>query len=113
MQEMLRPTSALVGRGLSGRVALVTDGRFSGGSRGFVVGHVCPEAIDGGPIAVVRDGDEIAMDGERGVIELCVPDAELQDRLSRWVRPERNLRAGVLARYGRAARSASEGASLD
>ncbi len=112
MQEMLRPTSALVGRGLVGRVALVTDGRFSGGSRGFVVGHVCPEAAVGGPIAVVREGDEISIDANRESIELCIPTAELRGRLAAWrPRPASGLR-GVLGRYGRHAMSASQGASL-
>ncbi|MDJ0852683.1 MAG: dihydroxy-acid dehydratase [Myxococcota bacterium] len=113
MQEMLRPTSALVGRGLCGRVALVTDGRFSGGSRGFVVGHVCPEAALGGPIAGVRDGDEIAIDAERGAIDLCIPPAELAERLARWQAPAARGGRGVLGRYGRLARPASEGASFD
>jgi dihydroxy-acid dehydratase len=113
MQEMLRPTAALVGRGLSGRVALVTDGRFSGGSRGFVVGHLCPEAAVGGPIALVHDGDEIFIDAQRGVIDLCVPAEELAARQARWLPPEpTSLVRGVLARYGRHAAPASEGASL-
>ena len=118
MQEMLRPTSALVARDLGGKVALVTDGRFSGGSRGFVVGHVCPEAALGGPIAVVRDGDEIAIDAERGVLDLCIPPAERARRLARWEAPRAASdagasHAGVLARYGRLATPASQGASFD
>jgi dihydroxy-acid dehydratase len=114
MQEMLRPTAALVGRGLSGTVALVTDGRFSGGSRGFVVGHLCPEAAMGGPIAVVRNGDEILIDAKRESIELCISADELADRLERWDGPPNPcIRHGVLARFGRTAASASEGASLD
>lgn len=126
MQEMLRPTAALVGLGLSGKVALLTDGRFSGGSRGFVVGHLCPEAAVGGPIAVVRDGDEISIDAERGAIELCIPVQEMAERLRNW-RPRisphasdsahqatgRSERRGVLARYGRHAAPASQGATLD
>jgi dihydroxy-acid dehydratase len=114
MQEMLRPTAALVGRGLSGKVALVTDGRFSGGSRGFVVGHLCPEAAMGGPIAVVRNGDEILIDAKRESIELCISADELADRLERWDGPPNPcIRHGVLARFGRTAAPASEGASLD
>ena len=112
MQEMLRPTAALVGRGLVGRVALVTDGRFSGGSRGFVVGHVCPEAALGGPIAAVRDGDGIAIDAERGSVDLQVSDAVLASRLASWVAPAPRVRGGVLGRYARSATSASEGATL-
>ncbi len=113
MREMLSPTSALVGRGLNGEVALVTDGRFSGGSRGFVVGHVCPEAAVGGPLAAVRDGDEIAIDAERGSIELVVAPSEIAERLEAWVPRDPPRRSGALARYGRHASPASEGASLD
>lgn len=112
MQEMLRPTSALVGCGLNGKVALVTDGRFSGGSRGFVVGHVCPEAAVGGPIALVRNGDEIAIDGTRGEIELVVPAAELEDRRAVWRSPTPRATGGVLARYARLAAPASDGAGM-
>jgi dihydroxy-acid dehydratase len=119
MQEMLRPTAALVGRGLSGKVALVTDGRFSGGSRGFVVGHLCPEAAMGGPIAVVRDGDEIFIDAERATIELCISAEALGERLAKWLPPTSRSAThpprgrGVLARYGRHAAPASQGASLE
>ncbi len=113
MREMLRPSAALVGRGLSGKVALVTDGRFSGGSRGFVVGHVCPEAAVGGPIAVVRDGDPICIDAQAGTIELSITAEELADRLKNWAMPERAPLAGVLGRYGRQATSASLGATFD
>jgi dihydroxy-acid dehydratase len=113
MPEMLRPSSALVGRGLSGKVALVTDGRFSGGSRGFVVGHVCPEAAAGGPIAMVRDGDEIAIDSEDGSIELAVSPKELAVRAKSWHPPQPGTLHGVLARYGRHASPASLGAGLD
>jgi dihydroxy-acid dehydratase len=113
MREMLLPTAALVGRGLNGKVALVTDGRFSGGSRGFVVGHLCPEAALGGPIAAVRNGDEIWIDAERGSIELRVPEGEIAERLAAWVPRAPKRRIGVLARYGRSASPASQGASLD
>jgi dihydroxy-acid dehydratase len=113
MQEMLRPTAALVGRGLCGKVALVTDGRFSGGSRGFVVGHLCPEAALGGPLAGVRDGDPISIDAARGAIDLCIPAQVLERRLAGWVPRDPPQRLGVLARYARLAAPASQGASLD
>ncbi len=113
MREMLSPTSAVMGRGLGGDVALVTDGRFSGGSHGFVVGHVCPEAFEGGPIALVRDGDPIRIDAERRRIELAVPAAELARRRKAWRRPKPRYRRGVLAKYARLVRPASEGAVTD
>lgn len=113
MREMLAPTSAVVGRGLAGEVALITDGRFSGGSHGFVVGHVTPEAFDGGAIAVVEDGDRITIDAERDEITLHVDDEELQRRRSSWVRPPARYERGVLAKYAHQVRSASEGAITD
>lgn len=113
MQEMLRPTSALVGCGLSGQVALVTDGRFSGGSRGFVVGHVCPEAAVGGPIALVCEGDEIAIDATAGTIVLRVSQAELMARRASWCAPQPKVRGGILARYARHAASAADGAGFE
>jgi dihydroxy-acid dehydratase len=113
MPEMLNPTSMLQGMGLGKGVALVTDGRFSGGSHGFIVGHVCPEAQDGGPIALVRDGDEITIDGERDVIELVGGERELERRRAAWTpRPFKATR-GALAKYIRAVRSASEGCVTD
>jgi dihydroxy-acid dehydratase len=113
MPEMLNPTSMLQGMGLGKGVALVTDGRFSGGSHGFIVGHVCPEAQDGGPIALVRDGDEITIDGERDVIELALAADELERRRAAWTpRPFKATR-GALAKYIRAVRSASEGCVTD
>ncbi len=113
MREMLAPTSAVVGRGLAGEVALITDGRFSGGSHGFVVGHVTPEAFDGGAIAVVEDGDRITIDAERDEITLHIDDEELQRRRSAWVRPPARYERGVLAKYAHQVRSASEGAVTD
>lgn len=113
MREMLAPTSAVVGRGLAGEVALITDGRFSGGSHGFVVGHVTPEAFDGGAIALVEDGDRITIDAERDEITLHVDDEELQRRRSSWVRPPARYERGVLAKYAHQVRSASEGAITD
>lgn len=113
MREMLSPTSALNGRGLSGEVALVTDGRFSGGSHGFVVGHAAPEAFEGGPIALVEDGDIIAVDAERREIDMQVPADELAERRARWRRPPPYARRGALAKYAKLVSSASEGAVTD
>ena len=113
MREMLSPTSAINGRGLSGAVALLTDGRFSGGSHGFVVGHVTPEAFEGGPIALVEDGDAITVDAERRAITLAVDAPELAARRAKWRRPEPYARRGALAKYARLVSSASEGAVTD
>ena len=113
MREMLSPTSAITGRGLGKEVALITDGRFSGGSHGFVVGHVTPEAFDGGPIAVVRDGDGITIDATTRTITLEVADAELAARLAAWTPPAPRYRRGVLAKYARQVTSASLGAVTD
>src|SRR5699024_10719120 len=88
MREMLTPTSAIMWRGLGDQVALITDGRFSGGSHGFVVGHVTPEAFDGGPRALVEDGDSITIDAEANTIEVALDDAELARRRAAWQRPE-------------------------
>ena len=113
MREMLSPTSAINGRGLSSEVALITDGRFSGGSHGFVIGHVTPEAFEGGPIALVEDGDTITVDAERREINLQVDAGELADRRQRWQRPEPYARHGTLAKYAKLVSSASEGAVTD
>jgi dihydroxy-acid dehydratase len=113
MPEMLTITSAIVGSGLGGSVALVTDGRFSGGTHGFVVGHVSPEAQLGGPIALVRDGDPIEIDAESNTIEWVVPDAERKARGVRWVEPPPAARAGVLLKYIRSVASASRGCVTD
>jgi len=113
MREMLSPTSAINGRGLSKDVALITDGRFSGGSHGFVIGHVTPEAFDGGPIALIEDGDRIVVDAERREINLLVSDAELTARRARWQRPQPYAVNGTLAKYARLVSSASEGAVTD
>ncbi|XLM17376.1 dihydroxy-acid dehydratase [Pseudomonas sp. PLMAX] len=109
MREMLSPTSAVMGKGLGKEVALITDGRFSGGSHGFVVGHITPEAFEGGPIALVEDGDRITIDAETRQITVDVSDAELAERKSRWVRPESKYKRGVLAKYAKTVCSASEG----
>jgi dihydroxy-acid dehydratase len=113
MREMLSPTSAINGRGLSQDVALITDGRFSGGSHGFVIGHITPEAFDGGPIALIEDGDRISVDAERREITLHVSDDELAQRRATWQRPPAYTERGVLAKYARLVSSASEGAVTD
>ncbi|MEM7100548.1 MAG: dihydroxy-acid dehydratase [Pseudomonadota bacterium] len=113
MREMLSPTSAINGRGLSEHVALITDGRFSGGSHGFVIGHVTPEAFDGGPIALVEDGDSITVDAESAEITLNVDDATLTQRKHNWQRPPAYTNRGTLAKYARLVSSASEGAVTD
>jgi dihydroxy-acid dehydratase len=113
MREMLSPTSAVMGKGLGKEVALITDGRFSGGSHGFVVGHITPEAFEGGPIALVENGDRIVIDAESRLITVEVSDAVLAERKSRWVRPESKYKRGVLAKYAKTVSSASEGAVTD
>ncbi len=113
MREMLSPTSAIMGKGLGGKVALITDGRFSGGSHGFVVGHVAPEAAVGGPLAQVRNGDEISIDAARRVVSLHVSQAELKRRRAMWRAPRRTPQRGVLGKYAAAVSSASLGAITD
>lgn len=110
MREMLTLTGAIVGSGLGATVALVTDGRFSGATRGLAIGHVAPEAFRGGPLALVRDGDEIAIDCDRRTIELLVDDDELERRRVTWSPPEREPLSGVFAKYAAAVSSASLGA---
>ena len=110
MREMLAVTAALVGQGLGDKVALVTDGRFSGATRGLMVGHIAPEAQVGGPIAIVRDGDEITIDAANRRLELHVPDDEIQRRLAAWTPPPPRYEWGALAKYARLVSSASEGA---
>jgi dihydroxy-acid dehydratase len=113
MREMLGPTSAVMGRGLGKEVALITDGRFSGGSHGFVAGHVTPEAFEGGPIALIENGDEITIDAEAREISLHVSETEIERRRQNWRRPEARYNRGVLAKYARLVSSASEGAVTD
>ena len=113
MREMLSPTSAIMGKGLGKDVALITDGRFSGGSHGFVVGHVTPEACVGGPIALVKDGDAITIDAENQMITLDIPTEELTARQHAWQQPEPRYTRGVLAKYAKLTTSASEGAVTD
>jgi len=110
MREMLGVTSAIVGQGLGDSVSLVTDGRFSGATRGLMIGHVAPEAAVGGPIAAVRDGDTITIDIEAGKLELHVSDDEIAERLRAWRKPKPNYTTGVFAKYAALVSSASEGA---
>ena len=113
MREMLSPTSAIMGRGLGHDVALITDGRFSGGTHGFVVGHVTPEAFAGGPLAIVRNGDPITIDARARSLTLDMPAKEVRARLSRWKQPKPRYTRGVLAKYSRHVASASHGAVTD
>ena len=110
MREMLTPTSAIAGMGLDGQVALITDGRFSGGTRGASIGHVSPEAMEGGPIAAIKDGDMIEIDIPNKKINVKLSDEEIQERLSAWSAPEPKIKQGYMARYARGVSSASEGA---
>lgn len=113
MREMLAPTSAIVGKGLGGQVALITDGRFSGGSHGFVIGHITPEAYVGGPIAIVRNGDPIKIDSVKKTIDLKLPKTEIVRRLKAWKQPKPRYSRGVLAKYAQQVNSASLGAVTD
>lgn len=113
MREMLSPTSAIMGKGLGKDVALITDGRFSGGSHGFVVGHITPEAYTGGPLAIVHDGDPITIDAVKHKITLDIDKDKIKKRLKKWEKPEPRYKRGVLAKYAATVRSASEGAVTD
>ncbi|RNI21924.1 dihydroxy-acid dehydratase [Rufibacter latericius] len=113
MPEMLKPTSAIMGAGLGDKVALITDGRFSGGTHGFVIGHVCPEAYDGGTIALVEDGDWIVLDATTNTMDVQVDEAELSLRRSQWQRPQPNVQGGVLLKYIRTVSDASHGCITD
>jgi len=113
MREMLAPTSAIMGKGLGKDVALITDGRFSGGSHGFVIGHITPEAFVGGPIAIVKDGDQIEIDAQTKTINLKLPKTEIANRLKRWKQPRPRYSKGVLAKYTAHVESASRGAVTD
>ncbi|MET0539200.1 MAG: dihydroxy-acid dehydratase [Xanthobacteraceae bacterium] len=113
MQEMLAPTSALIGQGLGDSVGLLTDGRFSGGTWGMVVGHVAPEAYDGGVIAFVKEGDSITIDAKKRLIQLNVPEREIAKRRKSWKRPKPRYVSGVLAKYINAVSTASRGAITD
>jgi dihydroxy-acid dehydratase len=113
MREMLSPTSAVMGRGLGKDVALITDGRFSGGTHGFVVGHITPEAFDGGPLAIVKNGDSITIDATTRTLTLGLSKKEISDRLAKWKRPKPRYRRGVLAKYAASVTTASLGAVTD
>jgi dihydroxy-acid dehydratase len=113
MPEMLTPTSIIMGAGLGQDVALITDGRFSGGSHGFIIGHVVPEAQEGGPIALVQEGDSITIDAHQRLLQLNVPDAELARRRAAWKRPEPRYKRGLLAKYTKLVSTASKGAITD
>jgi dihydroxy-acid dehydratase len=113
MREMLSPTSAVMGAGLGKDVALITDGRFSGGTHGFVVGHITPEAFDGGPLAIVKNGDPITIDGVKHSLTLDIPAKEIAARLTKWKKPKPRYDRGVLAKYAKLVSTASEGAVTD
>ena len=113
MREMLKPTSAIMGQGLGDKVAFITDGRFSGGTHGFVVGHISPEAEMGGPIALIQDGDEITIDANTDILSLNISDNEMKKRLKNWKNPNSSPKSGVLAKYKKTVQSASKGAITD
>ena len=113
MSEMLKPTSAIMGAGLGSTVALITDGRFSGGSHGFVVGHVTPEAYEGGAIALIENGDVITIDAVKNTINVKISDEEMEKRRANWVQPPLKVTQGVLLKYARAVSSASTGCVTD
>ncbi len=113
MAAMLSITAMIIGKGLGGKVALITDGRFSGGTYGLVVGHISPEAQVGGPIALVEDGDVITIDSETLELSVALSDEELACRLQKWVAPPLRYRRGVLNKYARLVSSASRGAVTD
>ena len=110
MREMLGPTSAIMGKGLGDKVAFLTDGRFSGGTHGFVVGHISPEAYEGGPLALVRDGDSIKIDARSNQINVSITDKEMKERRESWKLPKKNEETGVLGKYRSLVSSASQGA---
>ena len=113
MREMLKPTSAIMGQGLGDKVAFITDGRFSGGTHGFVVGHITPEAADGGNIALIEDGDVILIDAKNDQLSLKVTDEEIKKRRNSWKNPKDTPTKGVLAKYAKSVKSASLGAITD
>ena len=113
MREMLGPTSAVMGRGLGQHVALITDGRFSGGSHGFVVGHITPEAYVGGPLGILKNGDKITIDARKRRIDVDLSASEIKSRLAKWKQPKPRYQRGVLSKYAACVTSASLGAVTD
>jgi dihydroxy-acid dehydratase len=113
MPEMLKPTSAIIGAGLGDSVALITDGRFSGGTHGFVVGHITPEAQNGGLIALLKDGDPIRIDSNQNRIEALLPAEEIQQRRAAWQPRPLPVSSGYLAKYAKTVSSATEGCVTD
>ena len=113
MPEMLKPTAAIMGAGLGKSVALITDGRFSGGTHGFVVGHIVPEAQEGGPLALVQNGDMITIDAEKNTLSVALSEDELAKRKQAWTKPPYKFQKGVLYKYIKSVASASEGCTTD
>ncbi|MGB3144833.1 MAG: dihydroxy-acid dehydratase, partial [Maribacter sp.] len=113
MPEMLKPTAAIMGAGLGKEVALITDGRFSGGTHGFVVGHVSPEAQDGGTIGLLKNGDIITIDAEKNEISVNLSDEEITSRRKEWKQPDLKVKKGSLYKYARTVSSASQGCVTD
>jgi len=113
MREMLAPTAAIVGKGLGDKVALITDGRFSGGTYGIVIGHIAPEAQLGGTIGLIKDGDTITIDIEKNQLNVQLSDEELEERRKKFIAPEIKYKTGVLAKYAKLVGSASKGAVTD
>lgn len=113
MPEMLKPSSAIMGAGLGKDVALLTDGRFSGGSHGFLIGHIVPEAMDGGPIALVKDGDKVIIDAEKRVVDVEISEEEMESRRKAWKAPEPRYKKGTLAKYAKLVSDASHGCVTD
>jgi len=113
MPEMLKPTAAIMGAGLGNEVALITDGRFSGGTHGFVVGHIAPEAQEGGLIALLKDGDKIIIDANKNTIEVNLTEKEIDQRRSSWGAPDLKTKQGILYKYAKTVSSASEGCITD
>ena len=113
MPEMLKPTAAIMGAGLGKDVALITDGRFSGGTHGFVVGHIVPEAQEGGVIGLLMDGDIITIDAETNTLSVDLSDLEIEERKSNWVQPPYKFSKGILKKYIKSVSTASEGCVTD
>ena len=113
MREMLSVTSELIGEGLGDSVALITDGRFSGATRGIMIGHIAPEAMDGGAIAIVKDGDMIEIDGPNRKINLLVDQAEIEHRMKEWKKPPIKYATGLLNQYSKLVSSSSKGAVME